>query len=73
MAVEVTGSTAFEKGKPKLLSQTPIAAQFSAVVRTKQWDVTADGNRFLTIASVVQSGDTIPFTVTLNWTSLLEK
>jgi Tol biopolymer transport system component len=72
MAVEVTGSTAFEKGTPKLLSQTPIALQFSALVRTKQWDVTPDGSRFLTIASV-QGGDAIPFTVTLNWTSLLEK
>ena len=72
MVVEVTGSTAFEKGPPKLLSQTLIAMQFSGLVRTKRWDVTADGSRFLAIAPV-QGGDTTPFTVTLNWTSLLEK
>ena len=64
MAVPVSPSGAvFQPGTPVALFKAP---------PSMAWDVTADGKRFLFTSS---SGDTAqtPFTVVLNWTSLLKR
>jgi hypothetical protein len=64
MAVPVSTSGAFfEVGTPAVLFKGP---------PNHPWDVSADGRRFL---FPVQSGDTAqaPFTLVLNWMSLLKK
>ena len=76
MAVEVTtggaGSGAFKAGKPKALP-VPSAAGL-AMVRSHQYDVSADGQRFL-MRSARQEGSEAspPITVVLNWTAGLKK
>jgi Tol biopolymer transport system component len=64
MAVPVSASSAtFQPGTPKALFKVP---------SSQTWDVTADGKRFL---FPIPSGDTAqnPFTVILNWPSLLKR
>jgi len=67
MAVEVTTSPVFQAGVPKVLFQTTIRNE-----TVNRWDITADGKRFLLTAQGVQS-EQAPFTVVLNWSSLLKK
>ena len=64
MAVPVSASgAAFQAGTPKALFKVP---------SSQTWDVAADGKRFL---FPIPSGDTAqnPFTVILNWPSLLKR
>jgi len=64
MAVPVSASgAAFQPGTPRALFEVPSILT---------WDVTADGKRFL---FPIPSGETTqaPFTVVLNWTSLLKR
>ena len=64
MAVEVNGTVAaFQSGVPKPL--------FTAVF-VQGWDVSADGKKFL---FPIAGGETThyPFTLVLNWMSLLKK
>jgi len=68
MAVEVATNRGFEASVPKALFRAPGQ---SGLVFRYQWDVTADGNRFLFPAATAQGAS--PFTVVLNWTSLLKK
>jgi Tol biopolymer transport system component len=65
MAVPVsTSGSAFQPGAPAVLFKGP-ANPFG-------WDVTADGKRFLFAVPVGESAQA-PFTVILNWMSLLKK
>jgi Tol biopolymer transport system component len=68
MAVEVTTDPVFRTGTPKVLFQAP---QVLPSIVTF-WDLAADGKRFLFPAPIAQS-EPAPFTVVLNWPSLLKK
>jgi eukaryotic-like serine/threonine-protein kinase len=68
MAVEVATSPAFRAGVPKALFEAPLDPNSIAA----QWDVTADGKRFLIPASKTQS-EQPPFNVVLNWQAALKK
>ena len=70
MAVEVAADPAFHAGVPKALFQAPSASLQAAGLR--QWDVTSDGARFLFTTPGAQAARA-PFTVVLNWTSLMKK
>jgi eukaryotic-like serine/threonine-protein kinase len=61
MAVDITAGRA---GEPRALFQLPLGAE--------AWDVAADGKRFLVTVPLAQSAPP-PFTVVLNWQSLLRK
>ena len=67
MAVEITPNSGFGASVPKALFQAPIFSTTSL-----QWDVTADGKRFLFPATTAQS-EQAPFTVVLNWQAALKK
>jgi len=66
MAVDISESPVFRAGVPKALFQSP---PFSSYVSENHWDVTRDGQRFLFAEQSTQA----PFTVVLNWPSLLAK
>jgi Tol biopolymer transport system component len=66
-AVMVTGgatSVAFQPGPPKAL--------FKMLVGSRAWDATADGKKFLLTVPVAVTAQT-PFTIVLNWMSLLTR
>jgi eukaryotic-like serine/threonine-protein kinase len=70
MAAPVTAGTTLQVGMPVALFQAPL-------VHTEQifhtaWDVTADGTQFV-LPVMTSEGTSTPFTVLLNWTSLLKK
>jgi len=69
MAVEVTTNPVFRVGVPKVLFQAPPLVSYLSF---SQWDVTADGKRFLLPAPTAQSAQ-VPFTVVLNWQAGLKK
>ena len=66
MSVDISESPVFRAGVPKPLFQAP---PYSGYVSENHWDVTRDGQRFLFAEQDVQA----PFTVVLNWPSLLKK
>ncbi|HTW22927.1 MAG TPA: protein kinase [Candidatus Baltobacteraceae bacterium] len=66
MAVDISESPVFRAGVPKALFQSP---PYSGYVSENHWDVTRDGQRFLFAEQNIQA----PFTVVLNWPSLLKK
>ena len=66
MVVEVSTNPDCKAGTPKLLFQAP--RQASRTVG----DYTVDGKRFLFLTAAQQTGQA-PFTVVLNWPSLLKK
>lgn len=68
MAVDVRTSPALQLGVPRKLfkAPTPPAGAPSAA-----WDVSADGKKFLFIASTNSTPDT-PIEVTVNWQELLK-
>jgi eukaryotic-like serine/threonine-protein kinase len=66
MAVDVSTSGVFQAGVPRALFKVPADVLF--------WDVSPDGKRFLMAApSAASPGAQTPFTVVLNWPSLLKK
>ncbi len=67
MAVEIATSPAFQAGVPKPLFQTPVFT-----IDLSSWDLTPDGKRFLFLTPSVQTAQA-PFTVVLNWPSVLKK
>jgi hypothetical protein len=73
MAVEITADSAFRAGTPKTLFSAPpewsLYTNYPAFVT---WDVSADGNRFL-LPIPVEEAAPAPFTVVLNWASLLKQ
>ena len=70
MAVQVAMSHGFEAGVPKALFRAPAPAQAGSF-SSYQWDITADGKRFLFPAPSEQG--TSPFTIVLNWQAALKK
>jgi serine/threonine protein kinase len=68
MAVDIKADNKIEPGIPRVLFDTGLAVDPT----NNQYDVTADGKRFLLLKSVSESNPT-PITVVLNWTSLLKK
>jgi len=70
MAAQVNTDSVFRAQAPKILfqgvSQSGLASFYS------WWDLTQDGKRFLFLAPAAQSTPA-PFTVVLNWPSLLRK
>jgi Tol biopolymer transport system component len=70
MAVEITANSAFQPGAPKALFQAPPLVSTPNAI--SQWDLTADGKRFIFEALTAQSAQT-SFTVVLNWQAALEK
>jgi serine/threonine-protein kinase len=66
MAVDVSGSgAAFQSGVPKQLFPPPAG--------TGDWDVTADGKRFLIAIAPSQQTNDEPITVVLNWKASLKR
>ena len=63
MSVDVSSGSRIQAGVPKLL--------FKAPARTN-WDVTADGQRFLFAVPVIQSSAS-PYTVVLNWQATMNR
>jgi hypothetical protein len=66
MAVDITTSPSFQAGIPKALFTMPANAG--------NWDVTADGKRFLAAMPLqAQQNASAPITVVLNWEAGLKK
>jgi hypothetical protein len=66
MAVDVTSTAAaFQAGVPKQL--------FALPPNVVDWDITADGKRFLAAVPPVQQTTVTPITVVLNWQAALQK
>jgi eukaryotic-like serine/threonine-protein kinase len=65
MAVEIKSGANFEAGAPKLL--------FDTHAQNVDYDVTADGQRFIVIMPVEQAQVRSPITVVLNWQAGLKK
>jgi hypothetical protein len=63
MAVEVASGRPFQPGTPKPL--------FQASGALPEWNVTADGQRFLFAVPVEQTQ--APFTIVTNWMAALKK
>ena len=73
MVAEITPGLAFRSGTPKPLFQAPPDLSiFFTLSDAPVWDVTADGNRFLLQELAVESSSE-PFTIVLNWTSLMKQ
>jgi hypothetical protein len=68
MAVEVATNPVLQAGVPKVLFGEPMTVGPSFA----QWDVTADGKRFLLPTPTAQAAQA-PFTVVLNWQAALKK
>ena len=64
MSVDVTTGPTFRAGEPRPLFQLSLG--------TDVWDVTTDGKRFLVAVPLAQNAPP-PFTVMLNWQSMLKK
>jgi hypothetical protein len=72
MAVDVATGTAFTSGQPRELFVPP--AQIVANAGSGyDWDVTADGSRFLLNVLGSEGDARVPITVVLNWTMGLQK
>jgi hypothetical protein len=70
MAVEVTPGAVFKSGQPKQL----FPQQFATIQGYgHNWDVTADGQRFLINTTDTGNTPQVPITVVLNWTAGLRK
>jgi hypothetical protein len=70
MAVEVTTNAVFQAGVPRALFKGLQSLDFTDVA--PEWDLTADGKRFLFALPVAQNTPA-PFTVVLNWQTALKK
>lgn len=69
MAVDVNMDKSFQFGVPNRLFQTPA---FPSTI-TGGGDISEDGKRFLFVAAQGSSNMPAPFTVVLNWLSLLKE
>ena len=72
MAVAVKAGTTFEAGTPEALFQTRIYGLATSPAYSQQYDVTADGQRFLLNVDVADA-NAVPLTVVLDWTAALQK
>ena len=69
MAVPVTTGDAFQPGPPAALFETHLLD--SPPYALPQYDVTADGQRFL--LNVAKQTTAVPVTVVLNWPTAMRK
>ncbi len=69
VAVEVTAGSTFARSAPRPLFIAPVAQLF---VGYTQFDVSADGTRFL-VNALADQGPGEPITVVVNWTAALER
>jgi len=65
MAIPVSAGTTFEAGEPKTVFRINSGVW-------QDYDVTADGQRFLS-NSTAASANSLPITVVLNWTANLKR
>ncbi len=74
MVVGIAAGTIFQPGTPRSLFQAPpdVSQLTSIFTDVPTWDVNAAGDRFI-LAVTAAEGSPLPFTVVLNWTSLLKK
>ena len=72
MAVPVRAGATFETGTPALLFQTQLFGLAPSAVYSQQYDVVADGQRFLLNVDLSEA-TTVPITVVLNWTAGLRR
>jgi hypothetical protein len=72
MAVPISGEPALAVGTPKVLFGVPFGPSGSEVATAPyQYDVAADGERFLLL--VPPENSAVPITVVLNWTAGVKK
>jgi serine/threonine protein kinase/Tol biopolymer transport system component len=71
MSVPVSTGPAFTAGRPMVLFQTPLTVNGKSPTRDRQYDVAPDGRFLMNVPAA--STAYIPFTVVLNWDSLLAK
>lgn len=75
MAADVSYTPSFKTGVPApLFNPTMVNIATTSGSNGFNWDVTADGKRFLVItAAALQDTSQSPITVVLNWTALMKK
>ncbi len=71
MAVQLATGKAFNAETPEPLFQTPPDVK-TLFIPIPYWDVTSRGNRFLIWTQFTDNAPA-PFTIVLNWASLLKK
>ena len=71
MSVPVSTGSAFTAGRPAVLFQTPLTVNRRSPTRDRQYDVAPDGHFLMSVPAANTAY--IPFTVMVNWDSLLEK
>lgn len=69
MTVDITAKPGFQPGTPKLLFKANVLA---TAVPGAAWDVSPDGKKFLLPIPVAGNANA-PYTMVLNWTSLVKK
>jgi Tol biopolymer transport system component len=71
MSVPVSTGPAFTAGRPMVLFQTPLTVNRRSPTRDRQYDVAPDGHFLMSVPAA--NAAYIPFTVMVNWDSLLGK
>jgi hypothetical protein len=71
MAVDVLGNSQFNAGAPYVLFPTQLQASTAFIVGRIEYDVSADGQRFL--MNVPAPGTSSPITVVVNWKALMHR
>jgi serine/threonine-protein kinase len=71
MAVEITTQPSFRTGTPRLLFEGPYRR--STTPTTAQYDVSADGQRFLMVQEEAQEAEATQLNVVLNWFEELKR
>jgi len=72
MALPIQTNGTFEPGVPTALFDTHFSYNTLTSSETHQYDVTADGQRFM-LDNLAKLPGTVPVNVMLNWTSLIKK
>jgi hypothetical protein len=71
MSVAVNTASVFTAGRPAVLFQTPLTVNRRSPTRDRQYDVAPNGNFLISVPA--SNTAYIPFTVMVNWDSLLGK
>jgi Tol biopolymer transport system component len=71
MSVPVNTGTTFTAGRPVVLFQTPLTVNRRSPTRDRQYDVAPDGHFLISVPAT--NAAYIPYTVMVNWDSLLGK
>jgi hypothetical protein len=65
------GGPVFNAGKPTVLFQTPLTVNRNNPTRDRRYDVTPDGRFLMVVPAATPAA--VPFTVVVNWDSVLKK